>query len=610
MNSTLTTPLRSTTPRAQKGAVADWTPDAVAALTAPLDEEATAAATAASGGRRPLGQQLIGANLLKPEDLERALAEQASSKRPLGETLLEMGAVSEEQLLPYIEAQLGVPAARLREGLMDPAAVHLLPRELAEKLRALALFRVRDALVVAMPDPFDLDQIDLIERVSGLQVRPVFAFHTAIERLLKRGYEDDFQVDAVTADMEDDAVELQADITGVDIASVQDLVEGSPVINLVNYLILQSIRKSASDIHVEPSRNYGVVRFRIDGQLVEMLRPRRDIYPAIVSRIKVMAKLDIAEQRVPQDGRCQVVVDGKEVDLRISTLPTVLGEKVVMRVLDKQRLTFNLDQLGIPSEALPTIKHLLGRPYGLFLVTGPTGSGKTTTLYSALELIKSIHRNIVTVEDPVEYQIELVNQVQIDAARHMSFASALRSILRQDPDVIMVGEIRDAETAKVAVQAALTGHLVLSTLHTNDSVGAITRLKDMGVESYKLASALVGVLAQRLVRMICPQCRTTHYASEEFLRSMHYEGDFRRTFARGEGCPDCFDTGFHGRKGIYELLPATHELRDLISHEAGVEQVREWFHGQKYLTLLDCGLQLAKQEVTSLDEVARIAWFD
>ncbi|WP_425397163.1 GspE/PulE family protein [Aeoliella sp.] len=579
-------------------------------LTAPLEGEATPEAIAASAHRRPLGQQLIGANLLKPEDLERALNQQAENNQPLGETLLEMGAIGEEQLLPYIEAQLDVPAARLREGLLDPAAVRLLPRELAEKLNALALFRVRDTLVVAMHDPFDLDQIDTIERVAKLNVRPVFAFRTAIQRMLKRGYEDDFAVDAVTADMDDDAVELQTDITAVDIASVQDLVEGSPVINLVNYLILQSIRKAASDIHVEPGRNFGVVRFRIDGQLVEMLRPRRDIYPAIVSRIKVMAKLDIAEQRTPQDGRCQVVVDGKEVDLRISTLPTVLGEKVVMRVLDKGRLTFNLDRLGIPTEMLPTIKTLLNRPYGLFLVTGPTGSGKTTTLYSALELIKSVHRNIVTVEDPVEYQMELINQVQIDASRKVTFASALRSILRQDPDVILVGEIRDDETAKVAVQAALTGHLVLSTLHTNDAAGAITRLMDMGVESYKLASALVGVLAQRLLRTICPKCRTSHYASEEMLRMLHYQGDMRRTFSRGEGCRDCFDTGYQGRHGIYELLPAESELRSLVARQASLEEVEKYSRAQELPTLLDGGLELAKREMTSLEEVTRVALFE
>ena len=584
--------------------------DSLAELTAPMDGEATPDAIAKSYKRRPLGQQLIGANLLKPEDLEKALAEQANSNQPLGETLLEMGAVNEEQLLPYVEAQLGVPGARLREGLIDPAAVRLLPRELAERLVALVLFRVRGDLIVAMHDPFNLDQIDTIERVTGLQVKPVFAFRASILRMLKRGYEDDFAVDAVTADMDSDAVELQDDITSVDIASVQDLVEGSPVINLVNYLILQSIRKAASDIHIEPGHNFGVVRFRIDGQLVEMLRPRRDIYPAIVSRVKVMAKLDIAEQRTPQDGRCQVVVDGKQVDLRISTLPTVLGEKVVMRVLDRGRLTFNLDKLGMPTEMLPQVKSLLARPHGLFLVTGPTGSGKTTTLYSALELIKSVHLNIVTIEDPVEYQMEMINQVQVDSARNVTFASTLRSILRQDPDVILVGEIRDDETAKVAVQAALTGHLVLSTLHTNDAAGAITRLMDMGVESYKLASALVGVLAQRLVRTICPNCRTSYYASEDFLRSMHYKGDMRRSFARGEGCGDCFDTGFQGRHGIYELLPTDPKLRTLIAREASQEEVRNWSREQKLPTLLEGGLDLAKRELTSLEEVARISLFE
>ena len=401
----------------------------------------------------------------------------------------------------------------------------------------IALFRVRNELTVATDDPLDLDKIDRIERTTGLTVRPVFAFKAAIERMMRRAYEDDFHVDAVTADLDDAAVELRADASDVDVASVHQLVEGSPVINLVNYLVLQAVRKSASDIHIEPGRKFATVRYRVDGQLVEVLRPRRDIYPAIVSRIKVMAKMDIAEHRMPQDGRCQVVADGKEVDLRISTLPTVLGEKVVIRVLDKQRLTFNLDELGMPPDVLDVVKELLRKPYGLVLVTGPTGSGKTTTLYSALELIKSVHRNIVTVEDPVEYQIELINQVQVESGRGVSFAGALRSILRQDPDVIMVGEIRDAETAQVAVQAALTGHLVLSTLHTNDSAGAVMRLMDMGVESYKLAAALVGVVAQRLVRTICPHCRTTYYPSAEYLEALHYKGDKRRSFAARRRLP-------------------------------------------------------------------------
>ena len=564
----------------------------------------------ALSSRAPLGQRLLSADLIGEAELESALCHQALNGHKLGESLIELGFANEEQLLPFVETQIGTVGVRLRDGMLDPLAVQSIPRALAERFGVLALFRVRNVLTVAMDDPSNLDVIDCLERVTGFDVRPVFAFRTSIERVLQRAYEDGFHVDEVTADMDESTVELQIDGADMDSASVHNLVDGSPVINLVNYLILQAIRKQASDIHIEPNRKFGIVRFRIDGQLIEMLRPRRDIYPAIVSRIKVMAKLDIAEQRAPQDGRCQVVADGKEVDLRISTLPTVLGEKVVIRVLDKQRLTFNLDRLGMPPRTLSMVKDLLKKPHGLVLVTGPTGSGKTTTLYSALELIKSVHHNIVTVEDPVEYQIELVNQVQIDAGRNVSFATALRSILRQDPDVIMVGEIRDAETAKVAVQAALTGHLVLSTLHTNDSVSAITRMADMGIESYKLAASLVGVIAQRLVRTICPHCRTTYYPSAEYLEALHYRGDKRRSFSRGVGCRQCFDTGFQGRIGIYEVLPMEAELRRLVAEQANLDTVRNWFESQGYPSLLQCGLGLAEKESTSLEEVARVAFVE
>jgi type IV pilus assembly protein PilB len=559
--------------------------------------------------RAPLGERLVEAGLIERAQLETALSRQTESKQRLGETLLELGFVTEDALLPFIEFQTGVPAVRLREGLLDPMAVRLLPRGFAERLNVIALFCVRNELTVATDDPLDLEKIDRIESATGYSVRPVFAFKAAIERITKRAYEEDFRVDAVTADLDDSAVELRADIEE-DVASVHQLVEGSPVINLVNYLVLQAVRKGASDIHIEPGRKSATVRYRVDGQLVEVLRPRRDIYPTIVSRIKVMAKLDIAEHRMPQDGRCQVVADGKEVDLRISTLPTVLGEKVVMRVLDKGRLTFDLGRLGMPPRVLSVVKDLLRKPHGLMLVTGPTGSGKTTTLYSALELIKSVHRNIVTVEDPVEYQIELINQVQVESGRGMGFPGALRSILRQDPDVIMVGEIRDPETAQVAVQAALTGHLVLSTLHTNDSAGAVMRLMDMGVESYKLAAALVGVVAQRLVRTICPNCKTTYYAGAEYLEALHFKGDKRRSWAKGEGCRDCFDTGFQGRKGIYEVLPTDTSLRRLISQDAPVDTLRQWLIDNGHDTLLQGGMRLAESEETSLEEVARVAFFE
>jgi type IV pilus assembly protein PilB len=568
------------------------------------------AAAPVRGHRATLGQQLVGADIITPEQLDQALAAGSQKGLRLGEVLVEMGMVQEDTILPFIEGHLGVPGVRLRDGMIDPVAVRLLPRKVAEQLDALALFKVRDVLTVAMADPQNLEQLDEIERVTGLKVRPVFAFRSSIRRTLPRCYEEGFEVDTVTADMDESTVQLQADAAEVDLTNVESMVDGSPIINLVNYLLVQAIRAGASDIHVEPSRKFSVVRFRVDGQMYEALRPRRDMHPAIVSRIKVMGKMDIAEHNRPQDGRFQVTVEGREVDFRVSTLPTVLGEKIVLRILDKENLTFNLDALGVPPDMLKKLKQLLAKPYGLLLVTGPTGSGKTTTLYSALELIKNVHSNVVSVEDPVEYQVELVNQVQVDESRQLSFASALRSILRQDPDIIMIGEIRDIPTAQIAVQAALTGHLVLSTLHTNDCAGAIHRLMDMGIEPFKIAAALVGVVAQRLIRTVCPSCKTFVYASAELLETIHYSGDRRRSFIRGEGCPKCHDTGFVGRTGIYEVMVVDRVIRELISRRAGTDELRDAYRQSGGKTLLEQGIRLAEKEQTSLEEVMRVAYFE
>jgi type II secretory ATPase GspE/PulE/Tfp pilus assembly ATPase PilB-like protein len=375
-------------------------------------------------------------------------------------------------------------------------------------------------------------------------------------------------------------------------------------------MIYNAVRQKASDIHVEPGHRSSLVRYRVDGMLREALRPRKEFHPAIVSRLKVMAKLDIAEHRVPQDGRMHVLIEGREIDLRVSTLPTILGEKVVMRVLDRSKVTFNLDQLGLREEVLGKIKGLLNRPHGMMLVTGPTGSGKTTTLYSALELIKSVHRNIVTVEDPVEYQLEQIHQVPVGSSKAMAFAGALRAILRQDPDVIMVGEIRDGETAAVAVQAALTGHLVLSTLHTNDSFSAVTRLQDMGVESFKVAASLIGVISQRLVRTICPACATGYFPSEDLFNTLHYKGDRRRQFIRGNGCRECYDTGLRGRLGIYELFGVERELRQVIARGGDLETMRQLHVQNGGTLLLDEGIRLAEAGKTSLDEVLRVTCAD
>lgn len=562
-----------------------------------------------------IGQRLLDAGLIREEELETALEHQQNqiadpakgTRKRLGEIIAELGLVEESFLVPLLGEQLGVPGVRLREGLIDPRAVGLIPREYAERAKALPLMRVRDELTVAMSDPNDLTAIDTLARISGCRIRPVFALQTSISRLLPRCYEEDFAVDSVTADVDVEQLELESDAIDLDSQDAALLAEGSPVINLVNYAIIQAIRQGASDVHIEAGQKNTSVRFRIDGSLREVMKPRKDLHAAIVSRIKVMARLDIAEHRQPQDGRLHVRMNRREIDLRVSTLPTVLGEKVVMRVLDRKNVTFDLNSLGLPQESLGMTRRMLSRPHGLVLVTGPTGSGKTTTLYSAIELIKGVERNVITVEDPVEYQLELINQVQVQSDNGVTFAKALRSILRQDPDVIMVGEIRDRETAETAIQAALTGHLVLSTLHTNDSVAAITRLIDMGVERFKIAAALVGVIAQRLVRNLCTNCKETFYPSSKLLDEFNYAGDRRQAFARARGCSQCYESGYRGRSGIYEVLESTASLRQLINEEASLDALRAHRDGR---TLLHEGLRLAEQGTTSLEEAGRVAMLD
>jgi type IV pilus assembly protein PilB len=558
----------------------------------------------------PLGENLVQAGLLTGSDLQEALQQHSSNNCQLGETLLEMGFVDEETLLLFLGQQLGVQAVRLRSGLVDPSVVRFIPRAKAEAFSSLALFYVGGRLTVAMAEPSNLRQLDELERVTKKQIRPVLAMRSAIDRMVSHCYEENFAVDAVTADLDQNSIEIQADSIDVSLADVESLTDGSPIINLVNYIIVHAIRQKASDIHIEAGQHSSLVRYRVDGHLREVLRPRREFHSAIISRIKVLAKMDISEHRMPQDGRVHLTVDGREIDLRISTLPTILGEKIVMRVLDRKNVTFYLDRLGMPEAALNKTKALLQRPYGLILTTGPTGSGKTTTLYSAIELIKSIRRNVVTVEDPVEYQLDLINQVQVSNTKTMKFSDALRSILRQDPDVIMVGEIRDSETAAIGIQAALTGHLVLSTLHTNDSFSAITRLLDMGIEPFKLAASLLGVIAQRLVRTICPSCKTNYYPTPEQLDAIRYRGDRRRQFTRGQGCRECYDTGFRGRTGIYEVFAIDREVRELISSNATVDFLRTYHRQQGYGTLLEEGILLAEAGRTSLEEVIEVAYSD
>ncbi len=558
----------------------------------------------------PLGERLVSAGLITADELDSGLQEQAGRGLRLGETLVALGFVEESEILPYLAEQIRVPSVILRDGVVDPQVVKLIPREMAESLCCLAMCRVRNRLAVAMADPSDLAVIDQLAHATGMQIRPVLAMRSAIEKMLHRCYEEGFEVDDVTADMNAADVKVSEHVFELDVQKIDAANDGAPVINLVNFMILQGVRQGASDLHIEPDEQHSSVRFRIDGELREVLRPRLEFHPAIISRIKVMARMDIAEHRLPQDGRIHVIVDGRQIDLRVSTLPTVLGEKVVLRVLDRNSVTFELSELGFPDQQLHDVKQMLARPYGLMLVTGPTGSGKTTTLYSAIELIKSVKRNIITVEDPVEYQLRMINQVHANTGTNLTFARALRSILRQDPDVIMVGEIRDGETAEIAIQAALTGHLVLSTLHTNDAAGAVTRLVDMGVVPYKIAAALVGVVAQRLVRTVCRNCRTLYYPTATQFDELRYQGNRERQFVRGEGCQTCFDTGFRGRTGLYEVLTVTRELRDLIAENPRVDAIRDWHAEHGGTSLLQEGLRRAEEGITSLEEVAQVARFE
>jgi type IV pilus assembly protein PilB len=415
-------------------------------------------------------------------------------------------------------------------------------------------------------------------------------------------------VDSFMASIEESDVHIddQEEIDDTGVTDLDQLVEGSPIINLVNLIVLTAMRDGASDIHIEPGRQSTHIRYRVDGHLRELFKPPKGMHSQIVSRVKVIGKMDIAEKRLPQEGRVHLIADGRDIDLRVSSMPTLLGEKVVMRILDKSNLSFELEDLGLAGQDLETVKQMLRTPYGLLLVTGPTGSGKTTTLYSALELLNDSTKNIVTVEDPVEYQLSMVSQIQVNERIGLTFARTLRSILRQDPDIVMIGEMRDVDTARTAVQAALTGHLVLSTMHTNDCPGAVARLADMGIESYLIASSTIGFMAQRLPRKICLTCRTSYYPPPELLESVGWGHRTNELFQRGEGCRECHMSGFRGRTGIYEIMPVDSELQRLIQTSAGESDIRRYLSRIGWKNLREKALDVVDRGESTLEEVLRV----
>ncbi|MDX1516077.1 MAG: ATPase, T2SS/T4P/T4SS family [Woeseiaceae bacterium] len=552
-----------------------------------------------------LGDILVARKLISQKKIDEALKLQERLGKRMGQIIIDKGWVAENDVLRALGAQLGVPFVRIRPGLFDPATAGLLDRGVSRRLCVLPLFRVRSVLHLATAKPQDMPAFEEVSERLQCSVRPVLARREDILKIIN----DTTAIDELSFDLVGDVDEDFAVVENLqidDYAAIDEVAAGSPVVNLVNSIIQRAVRDGASDIHLEPFRTHSRIRFRIDGLLYEFTAPRVELHPALVSRLKVMANLDIAERRLPQDGRIQVQTQGRSVDLRFSSLPGLYGEKVVLRILDKNQAILDVNKLNMSERNLRRFKELLDANHGLILVTGPTGSGKTTTLYAALNYIKSIEKNIVTIEDPVEYQLDIINQNEVRAGIGLTFAKILKHVLRQDPDIVMVGEIRERETAEIAVQAALTGHLVLSTLHTNDAVGAVTRLIDMGVEPYLLSSALLGVVGQRLVRTICGSCSRNFLAPPEIVRQFGWDDsrDFR--LARGTGCDECYDSGFKGRMGIHELLKTDADLQKLIISSPGRDELTGYLAERGFHNLFADGLERVLERRTTIEEVSRV----
>ena len=532
---------------------------------------------------------------------------QGGRSRLLGEILVDLEYCTEDQIVECLATEYGVPYAKLEARLYDPKAVEVLPREYIENNLVLPLFVVRGVLTIAVSEPSNLFLIDEIRSLSNLEVQIVAATPKDIRRMITSLPNSKvFVIDDIIEDSE------QAEVTLIeeaieDIGDVEEIAGQSPVIRLVNYIIFNAVKEGASDIHIEAAERCLRVRFRVDGRLYKALEVPQHLLNAVTSRIKIMAGMDISERRLPQDGRVNVLLEGRKIDMRVSTFPTHRGEKTVIRVLDTKSISLKLEDLGFGEDILTTFRYNIHAPNGIILVTGPTGSGKSTTLYGALNEISSMENNVCTVEDPIEYHLPLINQFQVQEKIGLTFSKALRTLLRQDPDVIMVGEVRDEETARTAIQAALTGHLVFSTLHTNDACSAITRLINMGVESYLIGASLNMVLAQRLVRRVCAKCRQTYEPPRTIrkaLERMGYEAD---VFYKGVGCRSCRNTGFRGRLGVHELLVLNDEMRDAIVANPNVSHLRRLALAAGMITLRQDGFRKVHEGLTTIEEVLHIA---
>jgi type IV pilus assembly protein PilB len=577
-------------------------------LSARINEKGKIVSKVATENKMQLGQLLLARGVVTDEQIEKALAEQKAKghSKLLGELLVEMNYCTENQIASALAEAYGVPYAQISPKVCDARTLETLPRDFLEEHIVLPLFKVYDVLTVAVSEPTNVFLMDEIERVSGCKVQVVCATSKDIKATLQT------YLPAANVFVIDDIIDEEglSDFTLIeniaeDISNLEEVAGQSPVVKLVNYLLYNAVRDNASDIHIEPDEKKLRVRYRVDGKLYEKMCPPHQMHSAIVSRMKIMADLDIAQRRLPQDGGIHVLMEKRPIDLRVSVMPGHFGEKVVIRIIDPQKVLFNFESLGFTYENLKRFRELIQSPNGVVLVTGPTGSGKNTTLYAALVELNSEEVNICTVEDPVECNIHGINQFQVNESAGFNFSTALRSLLRQDPDIIMVGEIRDNDTAAIAVQAALTGHLVLSTLHTNDAPGAVTRLLDLGVAPYLVSASLIAVLAQRLVRKICPNCKTEYEPPASIRRAVEKVNGTIEKFHRGVGCRKCRNTGYAGRIAVHELFVPDEEIAEMVNDRVSLKKLRSKALKKGMVPLTLDGIEKVKAGIVSIEEVLR-----
>lgn len=549
-----------------------------------------------------LGEILISTEKITQEQLEKALEEQKNSKKKLGQILIENNIITEKDIIEILEFQLGIPHINLENFVIDEEVPLLISESLARRYELIPIRKQSGKLMVAMVDPLNIFAIDDVKIATNMDVEPCICSQHDILNAIDRSYGKEVAEKAI----EDFKKQYEVDnINDLDEEILNDI-NNAPVVRLVNSIIKQAIKAKASDIHIEPFEESVRIRFRVDGQLQEIMNSAKTTHSAIVTRIKIMGKMDIAEKRVPQDGRIELSIDGKEVDLRISVLPTVFGEKIVIRLLDRSTFLLSKSQLGFTEENLNRFYKLIENPNGIILITGPTGSGKTTTLYTILRELNQINKNIITVEDPVEYKLHGINQVQVNNKAGLTFANGLRSILRQDPDIVMIGEIRDAETAQIAARAAITGHLVISTMHTNDAPSTITRLIDMGIQPYLISASVVGSIAQRLVRKICTNCKKAYNPSEKEKEILNIGENVK--LYKGEGCAQCYNIGYKGRTSIHEIMNMSKNIRESIDNKDGIDKLRKIAIDEGMIILRDNCRELVLNGITSFNEFMTVAY--